>query len=152
MTRPNPARGIDATAIDPGDIVWVSNPSSSAGAPTYAHRFVVAFRPRILSAGKTFTLVGIASTDDSSFDPLSMVRLPFDAASKSGHSRTGLRQDSAAHVNFTHALKIELVEGKQLLQINCQLDVAPEGMRRHVSAEELQAIVAVFRSYWQRRI
>ena len=142
---------VSATDIDPGDVVWVANPTSSAGAPTYGHWFVVLGRPQVLREGAAFWLAGIATRHDRDFDPTRMVRLPHDAAGRAGHPRTGLTAPSAVHVDFTHTLVIEQVTGKPTLQVGCELRPLSDGARRAVTASELQAILATFRSYWLAR-
>lgn len=124
----------NATDIDPGDIVWIANPTGSSGAATYGHWFVVLARPKILTKAAEFWLAGIATRSDRDFDPTRMVRLPHDAASKSGHPRTGLTAPSADALGQVPTPPAPRRRG-----------------RRTVTASELQAMLATFRSYWLAR-
>jgi hypothetical protein len=130
--------------------VWVANPTSSAGARTYGHWFVVLGRPQSFKAGAEFWP---ASPPDMTATSIrrGWCACPTTSAIKSGHPRTGLTAPSAVHVEFTHTLVLEQVPGKPTLQVECELRPLMSGARRTVTASELQAILATFRSYWLAR-
>lgn len=66
----------DATQLEPGSIVKVEKPLSSAAKPTYPHFFVVLSVPDPLSVGDLISLAGISSRiDPKSADPAKHVAM-----------------------------------------------------------------------------